>query len=93
MSEQIIEKKLEIEDIGTDKANSRLLILYNDDVNTFDFVIKSLVEVCKLDSLQAEQCSLLVHYKGKADVKKGSYNTLLPMKEALIDRGLTAEIN
>ncbi len=93
MSEQVIEKTIEKEDIGNDKANSHHLILFNDDFNTFDFVIKSLIEICRLESIQAEQCAHLVHYKGKCDVKKGNYTTLRAMKEALIERGLTAEVN
>jgi ATP-dependent Clp protease adaptor protein ClpS len=70
----------------------RDLILYNDEVNTFDFVIKSLVEVCEHDVLQAEQCTVIVHYNGKCVVKSGEYDKLDPMRHALIDRGLSAVI-
>ena len=91
--EHLIEKPFTDELIGSDKDNSHFLILYNDDFNTFEFVIESLMDVCKLKAIQAEQCTHLVHYKGKCDVKKGSYNKLKPMKQALIDRGLTAEIS
>lgn len=69
------------------------LILFNDDVNTFDFVIDSLIKVCKHDTLQAEQCTYIVHYSGKCAVKKGSMDRLKPMCTALLDRGLTAEIH
>lgn len=68
------------------------IILYNDDFNTFDFVIESLIKVCKHDSVQAEQCTYLVHYKGKCSVKKGSYEVLEPICTALLERNLTAEI-
>lgn len=68
------------------------LILYNDEVNTFDFVIKSLVEVCDHDVLQAEQCSIIVHTKGKCDVKNGIYEKLEPMCVDLLRRGLSAKI-
>lgn len=68
------------------------LILYNDDVNTFDFVIESLIKVCKHDPIQAEQCTYLVHYKGKCSVKRGSFEFLEPMCTALLDRGLSAQI-
>lgn len=68
------------------------IILYNDDFNTFDFVIESLIKVCKHDAIQAEQCTFLVHYKGKCSVKKGSYEVLEPYCTALLERGLTAEI-
>jgi ATP-dependent Clp protease adaptor protein ClpS len=68
------------------------LILYNDDVNTFDFVTESLIKVCRHDPLQAEQCTYLVHYKGKCAVKSGSFEKLRPLCEALLDRGLSAKI-
>lgn len=68
------------------------IVLFNDDFNTFDFVIESLMNLCGHDPIQAEQCTLLVHYKGKCEVKKGEYNELEPICTALLDRGLTAEI-
>ncbi len=68
------------------------LIVYNDDVNTFDFVIESLIKVCKHDFLQAEQCTILIHYTGKAQIKRGSYEELEPMCTALLERGLSAQI-
>jgi ATP-dependent Clp protease adaptor protein ClpS len=74
------------------EARVRDLVLYNDDVNTFDYVIECLVEVCKHDLLQAEQCTYIVHYTGKCSVKSGSYNQLNPMREALCERGLSAVI-
>jgi ATP-dependent Clp protease adaptor protein ClpS len=69
------------------------LIVWNDDVNTFDWVIESLVNICGHDSLQAEQCALIIHYKGKCGVKKGSFDDLRPQAEALIDRGIQATID
>ena len=68
------------------------IVLYNDDVNTFDWVIDCLVDLCKHTPEQAEQCALLVHYKGKCGVKNGSYNELKPICEALLDRGLSAKL-
>lgn len=68
------------------------IILYNDDFNTFDFVIESLVKVCNHTTIQAEQCTFIVHYNGKCSVKKGEYEKLKPICTALLDRGLTAEI-
>lgn len=68
------------------------LIVYNDDVNTFDHVIESLVKVCRHDSIQAEQCTHIIHYKGKCQVKRGAYEKLEPMCTALLDRGLSAVI-
>jgi len=68
------------------------IILFNDEVNTFDHVIKTLVAVCQHDPLQAEQCALLVHFKGKCAVKSGAYADLLPRCSALLDAGLSAEL-
>ena len=73
-------------------ADGKKLVLFNDDVNTFDFVIEALVEVCGHELLQAEQCTVIVHYKGKCAVKNGTWEELAPMCTALLDRGLTAEI-
>lgn len=68
------------------------LIVFNDDVNTFDHVIESLVKVCKHSPIQAEQCTWLVHYKGKCQVKRGEYELLEEMCTGLLNRGITAEI-
>ena len=68
------------------------IVLYNDDVNTFDHVIDTLVRVCSHNSIQAEQCAMLVHYKGKCTVKTGELVRLEPMCTALLDAGLSAEI-
>jgi ATP-dependent Clp protease adaptor protein ClpS len=69
-----------------------ILILYNDDVNSFDHVIKSLVEVCGHDDYQAEQCAMLTHYKGRCDIKTGSRKLLLSMNRTLKIRGLISKI-
>ena len=68
------------------------LIVYNDDVNTFDYVIKTLVEVCKHEPEQAEQCTLIIHFNGKCAVKSGDYTFLKPLCEAINDRGINASI-
>ncbi len=68
------------------------LIVYNDDVNTFEHVINTLVKVCKHTAEQAEQCTLLVHYKGKCAVKKGPYLELIPFRQGMVDAGISAEI-
>lgn len=68
------------------------LVLWNDDVNTFDFVIQALMEICGHTLEQAEQCTILVHYKGKCTVKTGSLEVLKPMHEKLLARSLTSEI-
>ncbi|MEJ5317308.1 MAG: ATP-dependent Clp protease adaptor ClpS [Tenuifilum sp.] len=69
-----------------------ILILHNDDVNTFDFVIDTLVEVCNHDPHQAEQCALITHFKGKCDIKHGHFETLEGMMNELHRRGLSATI-
>ncbi len=69
------------------------LIVWNDDVNTFDWVISSLVDICGHEPLQAEQCALIVHHRGKCGVKKGSFDELRPQAEGLIDRGIQVTID
>lgn len=68
------------------------IILHNDDVNTFDHVITCLMEICGHDALQAEQCAYIVHYVGKCSVKRGTFDQLEPQCTALLDRGLSADI-
>ncbi len=68
------------------------IVLFNDDVNTFDHVIDSLIEICGHTVEQAEQCAMLVHYTGKCSVKSGEYKDLEPRCTALLNRGLTAEV-
>ena len=68
------------------------IILHNDDVNTFDWVIESLVKICDHTPMQAEQCAMIVHYNGKCDVKTGELSDLKPRCTALLERGLSAEI-
>jgi ATP-dependent Clp protease adaptor protein ClpS len=79
-------------DVLEKEVNLHEIILFNDDVNTFDFVIDSLIEVCDHTAEQAEQCALLVHYKGKCAVKTGEYNELKPRCTILLTKGLSAEI-
>lgn len=69
------------------------LIVWNDEVNTFDWVIESLVDVCEHSPEQAEQCALIIHHNGKYGVKRGSFDILRPKAEALIDRGIQATID
>ncbi len=78
----------------SDAANSLnyTLVIYNDDVNPYDYVIESLIEVCDHNPLQAEQCTLIAHHKGKCDVKTGERSQLKPMKDELLRRGLSAVI-
>lgn len=82
---EIVERDSKIE-------SNKSLILYDDDVNTFDFVIESLIKVCNHDLVQAEQCTYLVHFTGKCAVKSAPFKKLKPLCEALLERGLTAKI-
>ncbi len=68
------------------------LIVFNDDVNTFDHVINSLIKVCKHTSEQAEQCTWIIHYNGKCQVKRGEFSKLEPMCASLLEKGISAEI-
>jgi len=68
------------------------IVLFNDEVNTFDWVITCLMEICEHSSEQAEQCAVITHYKGKCAVRSGSYSDLERRCSALLDRGLSAEI-
>ncbi len=79
-------------DILDDTDSISELVVHNDDVNTFDWVIKALMEICKHTSEQAEQLSLIIHFNGKATVKTGAFNILKPMKDGLTDRGISATI-
>ena len=68
------------------------LVVFNDDVNTFEHVINILMKVCNHSHEQAEQCTIVIHYKGKCAVKKGSMEALKPMCEAILDSGIQATI-
>jgi ATP-dependent Clp protease adaptor protein ClpS len=68
------------------------LVVWNDDVNTFDWVITTLVEVCGHTEEQAEQCAYLIHFKGKCDVKQGQYEKLKTMCDRITDRGIGATV-
>jgi ATP-dependent Clp protease adaptor protein ClpS len=68
------------------------LIVWNDDVNTFEWVIDTLIKVCQHSPEQAEQCAYIIHFQGKYAVKQGDYETLKPMREAIIERGINATI-
>jgi ATP-dependent Clp protease adaptor protein ClpS len=86
--EKVKEKSL----VDTLEQNLNEIVLYNDDVNTFDHVIDTLIYACEHTPEQAEQCSILVHYKGKCTVKTGVYDELEPRCSMLLEAGLSAEI-
>lgn len=93
MSDKNKEKNFQEEDVLTENSQNKYLILHNDDFHTFEYVIDALIDICKHKLEQAVQCTYLVHYTGKADVKKGSFDYLKPYKEKFIDIGLEATIN
>lgn len=82
---EILEKTIE--------TDVKKLVIYNDDVNTFDYVIDTLIEVCRHTSEQAEQCTIIIHYKGKCAVKEGDFDELLTMRNEICRRGISAEIH
>ena len=89
MEETITE--IDIDELIKD-INSRSLILFNDEVNNFDYVTACLVKYCKHSIFQAEQCTQIAHYKGKYGVKSGSFDELQPIHQALSENNLTVEI-
>jgi ATP-dependent Clp protease adaptor protein ClpS len=88
IKEQILEELL----IEEETVKQNEIVVFNDDVNTFDHVIETLISVCDHTPEQAEQCSLIVHYKGKCTVKTGEYKDLEPRCTGLLSAGLSAEI-
>ena len=86
------EKVSEVAKVSKVDDNFNKIVLFNDDINTFDHVIETLVATCNHSYVQAEQCSILVHYKGKCTVKTGPYSDLEPRCSKLLQAGLSAEI-
>ena len=86
------EKYQEDLEVLEQEATENQIVLFNDDVNTFDYVINTLIMACDHTPEQAEQCSIIVHFKGKCTVKTGPYEDLEPRCSMLLDAGLTAEI-
>jgi len=86
-------KKKPVGNISEDVSKDNFLILHNDDIHSFDYVIDALIDICEHGYEQAAQCTIIVHYKGKCDVKKGNFEALKPLKEALIERELNATID
>jgi ATP-dependent Clp protease adaptor protein ClpS len=79
-------------DVLTEEAINHKLIVWNDEVNTFDWVIDTLMAVCGHQREQAEQCTMLIHYKGKCAVKNGSFDELKVQRDAITDRLINATI-
>ena len=79
-------------DSFTEASKNRFLILHNDDVHTFDYVIDALIDICEHNTLQAEQCTMIIHFKGKCSIKGGTFDKLKPMKEKFIKKELNVTI-
>jgi ATP-dependent Clp protease adaptor protein ClpS len=77
----------------TIETDLKKLVVYNDDINTFDWVIDTLMTVCRHTNEQAEQCTLIIHYKGKCSVKEGEFDELVGMRNEICRRGISAEIH
>lgn len=90
LSYQEKEEVVVLEDVLDDEVKN--LVVYNDDFNTFDHVISTLIRVCKHTQEQAEQCTYIIHNRGKCSVKEGSYDDLRPMREAICEAGIDAKI-
>jgi len=86
------EKTLRRNDKQSSGGEKHSLVLYNDEINTFDHVIKSLVEVCGHDAVQAEQCALIVHLKGSCEIKSGIKEVLMAMSRSLNAKGLNSRV-
>ncbi len=76
----------------TVETEVRKLVVFNDEVNTFDWVIDTLIKVCDHSHEQAEQCTLIIHFKGKCSVKEGEFDSLVAMRNEICHRGISAEI-
>jgi len=79
----------DVDEVTVDEQN---VVIYNDDYNTFEHVIDTLIKVCKHTNEQAEQCTWLIHHKGKCAVKSGEFEKLVPIKNAICDAGIDAKI-
>ena len=79
---EVLEEEIDVND----------LVVFNDDVNTFQHVINTLIRVCRHTSEQAEQCTMLIHFKGKCAVKSGLFEELKPMKDGICEAGIDAKI-
>lgn len=84
------ESEVLLDDVQSSEMNE--LVVYNDDVNTFEHVIQTLIQVCQHTPEQAEQCTWIIHFKGKCTVKLGAWEDLKPLRQGICDKGISAEI-
>lgn len=78
---------------GADNQSEAKLVLHNDEINTFDYVMEVLIEICEHSMTQAEQCATITHFKGKCEVKSGSFAEMKELRYQLISRGLKATVD
>lgn len=90
-NEILTDERVETDVLTSDEETCNLIV-WNDEVNTFEWVIETLIEVCGHSPEQAEQCSYFIHYKGKYAVKQGSYDDLKPQCDAITERGIGATV-
>lgn len=83
---------MELVDVKVKTTSPYQIIVWNDDVNTFEWVIETLIEICGHSYEQAEQCAYIIHFSGKYAVKNGNYEDLRPMVDAILDRGISATL-
>ena len=88
----IVEEEVAVDELLASLSDENFLVVYNDEVNTFEWVIECFMEICGHSFIQSEQLAYLIHFKGKATVMTGGFDTLKPIKECLCDRGLSAVI-
>jgi len=93
MADRLKDKPLTRENKNSESSSGHFLVLYNDEIHTFDYVMESLMEVCGHSSVQAEQCTIITHYRGQCEVKKGVKKELRSMQLDLIKKGLKAGID
>jgi ATP-dependent Clp protease adaptor protein ClpS len=93
MGHKLKDKALTWKKKDSDNSEFHFLVLYNDEIHSFDYVIESLVEVCHHSGVQAEQCSIIAHFKGKCEIKKGIRKDIESMQVALSKRGLITTID
>jgi ATP-dependent Clp protease adaptor protein ClpS len=93
MAQKLKDKPVTRERNDSEGSGIHFLVLFNDNIHTFNFVIESLIEICQHSSVQAEQCAIIAHLKGRCEIKQGTHNDLVPMHAALSEKGLITEID
>jgi ATP-dependent Clp protease adaptor protein ClpS len=93
LKDKVKQKTISWDELDSLSSEKHFLVLHNDDINTFEHVIECLINICKHEMIQAEQCAYITHYKGKCEIKKGVLTNLRPLKDKLINKGLNVTID